>query len=56
MNKVSGLKLFKQFDADEPIVSMTEFDGTIFIATSWRVFMLVDGFFKQLVFQSAEIE
>lgn len=38
----SGTKTIKQFPADEPIVAMIEFQGTIFIATSKCVYKKID--------------
>lgn len=41
VKKIKGYKLIKQFPESESIVSMLEFKGRIFIATSKQVYELV---------------
>ena len=46
----SGTKLLKTFPVDEPLVSMVEFKGTLYIASTKSVFKLVEDEFHQLEF------
>ena len=42
----------KTFSADEPIVAMVEFQGTIYVASSFGVYKLIDDKFHQIQFVS----
>ena len=45
-----GTKHLKTFPADEPLVSMIEFKGTLYVASTKGVFKLVDDEFHQMEF------
>lgn len=45
-----GTTLLKTFPAGEPLVSMIEFKGTIYVASTKGVFKLVDNEFHQMEF------
>jgi hypothetical protein len=54
--KLRGYKKIKQFPALEPIVSMMEFAGKIYIATSKRIYRLEedDSFFPLKIYTEKE--
>jgi len=52
---VSGRpKILKEFPASEPIVSMIQFKGRILLATTQRVYEIIDDKVVPLVFHEAE--
>ena len=50
ITKRPGTKLLKTFPVDEPLVSMIEFKGTIYVASTKGVFKMIDDEFHQLEF------
>lgn len=42
IRKREGMKFIKEFPADEPVVSMTTFHDTVFVATTKAVYEVVD--------------
>lgn len=49
-------KIIHQFDEFEPIVSMIDFNGTILVATSRRVFKKEGDVFTQLTFEIVDLD
>jgi hypothetical protein len=49
-SQLPGYKFIKEFGPDEQIVSIIEFQGTVFVATSKRVFKLVEELFYPMLF------
>ncbi len=45
-----GMTHLKTFPADEPLVAMVQFKGTIYVASTKSVYKLIDGEFYQMEF------
>ncbi len=50
ITKRPGTKCLKTFPVGEPLVSMIEFKGTLYVASTKGVFKLVDDEFYQMEF------
>lgn len=53
-DEVSDDREFSEFPQGEPVVSMVEFNGRILIATTRRVYEIVDGQLHVLRFRLVE--
>jgi len=52
--KLGNFKFVKSLDPDKRIVSMIEFENTIFVATENRVFKMIDGELAPLYFHNGK--
>lgn len=51
-----GKRIVKEFPVEEPVVSMIQFNGQVFLATTRRVYKLVDEQFIPLDVVELEVD